>query len=92
VCNYSGSVGVPQKNVITVVGESIKLYCLFKGNLKVLNPVMSAYWEISSYGQHSAPTYIMDNSTGPYCIAVYQSEDGSSCNFTNQLSIPRVPS
>jgi len=93
VCNNSGSVAVPQKDVITVEGESIKLHCLFKGNLQVLNPVMSAYWAISSYGQHSEPTYITDNSTDPYNIAIYQtclSEDGSCCNFTVQLSISHI--
>ena len=94
MCNNSGSVAVPQKNIMTVKGESIKLHCLFKGNLKILWPSMSIYWMIGSHDQHTEPTYIMDNSTDPYRIAVYQtclSEDGSCCNFTNQVNINRVP-
>ncbi|XP_065884414.1 hemicentin-1-like isoform X2 [Dysidea avara] len=94
VCNNSGSVAVPQKDIMTVKGESIVLQCLFKGNLKILWPSMSSYWMIGSHGQHTEPTYIMDNSTDPYRIAVYQtclSEDGSCCNFTNQLNILKVP-
>ena len=85
---------VPQKNIMTVKGESVVLHCLFKGNLKILWPSMSIYWMIGSHGQHTEPTYIMDNSTDPYRIAVYQtclSEDGSCCNFTNQLNIKSVP-
>ncbi|XP_065884527.1 uncharacterized protein [Dysidea avara] len=94
VCNNSGSVAIPQKNIMTVKGESIVLHCLFKGNLKILWPSMSSYWMIGPHGQHKDPTYIMDNSTDPYRIAVYQtclSEDGSCCNFTNQLDIVKVP-
>ncbi|XP_065884426.1 hemicentin-1-like isoform X2 [Dysidea avara] len=94
VCNNSGSVAVPQKNIMTVKGESIKLHCLFKGNLKILWPSMSIYWMIGSHDQQTKPTYIMDNSTNPYRIAVYQtclSKDGSCCNFTNQLNIEKVP-
>ena len=95
MCNNSGSVAVPQKNIITVKGESIVLHCLFKGNLKVLWPSMSIYWMIGPHAQHTESTYIMDNSTDPYRIAVYQtclSKDGSCCNFTNQLNIKKVPS
>jgi len=87
VCNNSGSVAVPQKNIMTVKGESIVLHCLFKGNLKILWPSLSSYWMIG-------PTCIMDNSTDPYRIAVYQtclSTDGSCCNFTNQLNILKAP-
>ena len=94
VCNNSGSVAVPQKNVMTVEGESIKLRCLFKGNLKVLWPSITSYWIIRSIDIHAKPTYILDNSTNHYQIAVYQtclSEDGSCCNFTNQLNIKNVP-
>ena len=94
MCNNSGSVAVPQKNIMTVKGESIVLQCLFKGNLKILWPSMSSYWMIGPHDQHSEPTYITDNSTDPYRIVVYQtclSEDGSCCNFTNQLSIQKVP-
>jgi len=93
VCNNSGSVAVPQKNIMTVKGESIVLHCLFKGNLKILWPSMSSYWMIRPYGQHSQTTYITDNSTDPYRIAIYQtclSKDGSCCNFTNQLNILKV--
>ncbi|XP_065884041.1 uncharacterized protein [Dysidea avara] len=93
VCNNSGSVVVPQKNIMTVKGESVVLHCLFKGNLKILWPSMSSYWMIGPHDQHTEATYIMDNSTDPYRIAVYQtclSEDGSCCNFTNQLNIVKV--
>ena len=93
VCNNSGSVAVPQKNIMTVKGEYIVLHCLFKGNLKILWLSMSSYWVIGSHNQHTEPTYIMDNSTDPYRIAVYQtclSKDGSCCNFTNQLSIKKI--
>ena len=93
MCNNSGSVAVPQKNIMTVKGEYIVLSCLFKGNLKILWPSMSSYWMIGSHDQHTEPTYIMDNSTYPYRIAVYQtclSKDGSCCNFTNQLNIQKV--
>jgi len=94
VCNNSGSVAVPQKNIMTVKGESIVLQCLFKGNLEVLWPSMSSYWIIGPHDQQKKPAYIKDNSTNPYNIAVYQtclSEDGSCCNFTNQLDILQVP-
>ena len=93
MCNNSGSVVVPQKNIMTVKGESVVLHCLFKGNLKILWPSMSSYWMIGPHDQHTEATYIMDNSTDPYRIAVYQtclSEDGSCCNFTNQLNIVKV--
>ena len=93
MCNNSGSVAVPQKNIMTVKGEYIILSCLFKGNLKILWPSMSSYWMIGSHDQHTEPTYILDNSTYPYRIAVYQtclSKDGSCCNFTNQLNIQKV--
>ena len=55
---------------------------------------MSIYWMIGSHGQHTEPAYIMDNSTDPYRIAVYQtclSKDGSCCKFTNQLNIEKIP-
>ena len=94
MCNNSGSVAVPQKNIMTVKGESIVLHCLFKGNLKILSFSMSSYWMIGPHDQHSDSTYVTDNSTDLYRIAVYQtclSEDGSCCNFTNQLNIKRVP-
>ena len=94
MCNNSGSVAVPQKNIMTVKGEYIVLQCLFKGNLEILWPSMTSYWIIGPHGQQSEPTYIMDNSTDPYHIAVYQtclSRDGSCCNFTNELSIMKVP-
>ena len=95
VCNNSGSVAVPQKDVITVKGESIVLQCLFKGNLKMLSPSLSVYWIIRPHDQHTNPIYIMDNFTDHYHIAVYQtclSKDGSCCNFTNQLNIQNVSS
>jgi len=94
VCSNSGSVAVPQKDIITVKGESIVLQCLFKGNLKVLWPSMSSYWMIGTHNDWTPSMYIMDNSTDPYRIAVYQtclSEDGSCCNFTDKLYIQRVP-
>jgi len=87
-------VAVPQKNIMTVKGESIVLQCLFKGNLKILWPSLSSYWMIGLLDQHSEPTYVTDNYTNPYRIAVYQtclSKDGSCCNFTNELSIMKVP-
>jgi len=86
-------VAVPQKNIMTVKGESIVLQCLFKGNLKILWPSLSSYWMIGLLDQHSKPTYVTDNYTDPYRIAVYQtclSKDGSCCNFTNQLIIQKV--
>jgi len=87
-------VAVPQKNIMTVKGESILLHCLFKGNLEILWPSLSSYWMIGPHDQRREPTYITDNSTDPYRIAVYQtclSEDGCCCNFTNQLIIKNVP-
>ena len=94
VCNNSGSVAVPQTNVMTVKGESIVLQCLFKGNLEVLEPSISSFWMIGPHDEHAKPTYITENSTDQYYIAVYQtclSEDGSCCNFTNKLIIEDVP-
>ena len=94
MCNNSGSLAVPQKNIMTVKGESIALHCLFRGNLNILWPSMSSYWMIGPNDKHSGATYITDNSSDPYRIAVYQtclSEDGSCCNFTNQLDIMKVP-
>ena len=93
MCKNSGSVAVPQKDVITVKGESIVFQCLFKGNLKVLWPSMTSYWMIKSHDPHSKPTYITDNSTDQYQIAVYQTcltENGSCCNFTNQLYVQKA--
>ena len=90
MCKNSGSVAVPQKDVTTVKGESILLQCLFKGNLKILWPSMTSYWMIRSHDQHSKPTYVTNNSTKQYHIAVYQtclSDNGSCCNFTNQLYV-----
>ena len=91
VCKNSGSVAVPQKDVTTVKGESIVL--CFQENFKILLPSLTAYWVIKSHDQCTKPTYIKDNSTSQYHIAVYQtclSEDGSSCSFTNQLDIQNV--
>ena len=94
MCNNSGSVAVPQKNIMTVKGEYIALHCLFKGNLKILWPSLSSYWMIGPHDQQRESIYITDNSTELYRIAVYQtclSENGSCCNFTNQLIIQNVP-
>lgn len=85
---------VPQKDIITVEGESILLQCQFKGNYEAISPSLSVYWMIRSRDQHTKPTYIQDNSTDKYQIAVYQtclSDNGSCCNFTNNLSIQNIP-
>ena len=94
MCNNSGSVAVPQKNIMAVKGESIVLQCLFRGNLEVLSSSMSSYWIVPIDYYYLKPTYITDNSTDPYHISIYQtclSKDGSCCNFTNQLYISKVP-
>ena len=74
---------------MTVKGESITFHYLFKGNLEILSPTMSSYWMTGPHGQYTESTNITDNSTDPYRITVYQtclSEDGSCCNFTNNLT------
>ena len=91
VCNNSGSVAVPQKNIMTVKGESIVLQCLIKGNLKILETFTRSLWEISSGKINKEVTYIADNSTDPYRIAVYQSV-ASRCEFVNKLIILNVSS
>jgi len=85
VCNNSGTLIAPHQNMMTVKGESIKLHCLFKGNL---GPSIQSYWVIEPYSQSSKKTFIVDNSTYPYLIGVYQND---GCNFTNQLTIQNVP-
>ncbi|XP_065886340.1 titin-like isoform X2 [Dysidea avara] len=88
VCKNPGILVSPQRNLMTVKGESIMLSCQFRGNLKTLDASLTSYWSITPYGQTSNKTDIMDNSTYPYLIGVYQIED---CNFTNQLTIQSVP-
>ena len=88
VCKDSGSLAGRQKNIMTVVGEHIKLECLFIGNLKLLKYSLYVSWEVSyPYGQQIKR--IIDNSTHPYQISVFQtclSDDGSCCKFVDQLT------
>ena len=84
---------MPLHNVMrTVEGEHVQLNCLFKGNLAVLSKSLSSYWTVNfpPFQQGNTVIHIDDNSTYPYCIAVYQTcltSNGSCCNFTNQLTI-----
>ena len=98
VCKDSGDVAVPLHDVIrTVEGDSIQISCLFKGNLAVLNDILTSYWTIVSPPDQKfnvSQITVTDNSTDPYYIAVYQTcltRDGSCCNFTNQLIIENIP-
>ena len=96
VCKDSGDVAVPLHDVIyTVQGDFIQIGCLFKGNLAVLGFSLTSYWEVTPPPeQKHNESYITDNSTDPYRIAVYQTclaSDGSCCNFTNQLTIQNIP-
>ena len=88
VCNNSGTLITPQKNVMTVEKEPVKLYCIFQGNLQTLGPSIASYWGVKPYGPTSNETFIMDNSTYPYFIGVYQNDE---CNFINQLTIQSAP-
>jgi len=92
VCNNSGSVAVPQKNIMTVKGESIVLQCLFKGNLQVLDLSIFIFWKVSDpLGKWTKR--ITDNSTYPYHLAYFQtcsSDDGSCCEFANRLLISKA--
>jgi len=85
VCNNSGSVAVPQKNIMTVVGECITLQCVFEGN--VLDQSLFVSWEVS-YPREQQFKRITDNSTRPYHLAYFQtclSDDGSCCKFVDRL-------
>jgi len=88
VCKNSGSLAGGQKNIMTVVGEHIKLQCFFEGNLNVLDMSLFVSWEIRyRYGQQTKR--ITDNSTYPYRLAYFQtclSDDGSCCKFVDQLT------
>ena len=90
-CNDSGNINRPPQDIITVSGEYIQFRCLVQGNLHSLNLSLESYWQMnftSSQGNHS--TFISDNSTDPYRIAVYPTCE-NCCNFTSQLTILRTP-
>ena len=93
VCKDSGDVAVPLYDVtLAVEGDFIQISCLFKGNLAVLGISLTSYWTVTT--QMLNTSYVIDNSTDPYRIAVYQTcltSDGSCCNFTNQLTIQNIP-
>ena len=93
VCKDSGDVAVPLHDVTLVVeGDLIQISCLFKGNLAVLGISLTSYWTVTT--QMLNTSYVIDNSTDPYRMAVYQTcltDDGSCCNFTNQLTIQNIP-
>ena len=96
MCEDSGDVAVPLHDVTyTVEGDFIQISCLFKGNLALLGFSLTSYWEvIPPPEQKHNESYIADNSTDPYRIAVYQTcltRDGSCCNFTNKLIIENIP-
>ena len=96
MCKDSGDVAIPLHDVtVTVQGDFIQIGCLFKGNLAVLGFSLTSYWAVTPPPeQKHNKSYIADNSTDPYRIAVYQTcltSDGSCCNFTNQLTIQNVP-
>ena len=95
MCNDSGDVAVPLCNVtLAVEGDFIQISCLFKGNLDDLGTSLTSYWMVTPRsGQNLNESYIIDNSTDPYRIAVYQTcltSDGSCCNFTSQLRILNI--
>jgi len=85
-------VAVPQKDIITVKGESIVLQCVFEGNLKVLDLSIVVSWEVSDlYGKWTK--YITDNSTNSYQITYFQTcltDDGWCCKFANRLLISKA--
>jgi len=88
VCNNPGSLARGQKNIMTVVGEDIKLQCFFKGNLNILDLSLFVSWEIS-YRHGQKTKRITDNSTYPYHLAHFQTcltDDGSCCEFVDQLT------
>ena len=96
MCEDSGDVAVPLHDVTyTVEGDFIQISCLFKGNLALLGFSLTSYWEvIPPPEQKHNESYISDNSTDPYLIALYQTcltSDGSCCNFTNKLIIENIP-
>ena len=94
VCNDSGDVAVPLRNVTLVVeGDFIQISCLLKGNLTVLGISFTSYWTVTT--QMLNTSYVINNSTDPYRIAVNQTcltSDGFCCNFINQLTIQNIPS
>ena len=71
-------------------GEYIQFRCLVQGNLCSLDLSLTSYWKVDfpPYQDHNS-TYISDNSTDPYRIAVYQTSE--NCVFTNQLTILEIP-
>ena len=94
--NNSGSVAIPLHNVTIIVqGDFVQISCIFKGNLGVLGASLTSYWSVDPPpAQHSDVSYVTDNATDPYRIAVYQTcltSGGSCCNFTNQLTILSIP-
>ena len=96
MCNNSGSVAIPLHNVTIIVqGDFVQISCIFKGNLGVLGASLTSYWSVNPPpAQHSDVSYVTDNTTDPYRIAVYQTcltSGGSCCNFTNQLTILSIP-
>ena len=95
MCKDSGDVAVPLHDVILAVERDfIQINCLFKGNLDDLDISFTSSWVVTPRsGQNLHESYITDNSTDPYRIAVFQTcltSDGSCCNFTNELIILNI--
>ena len=96
MCEDSGDVAVPLHDVTyTVEGDYIQINCLFKGNLALLGFSLTSYWTVTPPPEQKLnESYISDNSTDPYLIALYQTcltGNGSCCNFTNKLIIENIP-
>ena len=90
-CTDSGKIIRSPQDIITVLGEYIQFRCLVQGNLRTLGFSLTSYWQVDypPYLGHNS-TFISDNSTDPYRIAVYPTcED--CCEFASQLTILRIP-
>ena len=88
-CNDSGKIIRSPQDIITVSGEYIQFSCLVQGNLRTLGFSLTSYWQVDyppNQGQSS--TYISDNSTNPYLIAIYPTHE--NCALTSLLIIARI--
>ena len=90
-CNNLGKITESSQDIITAPGEYIQLKCLVQGNLNSLGFSLTNYWTMDfPPSQNLNTTYIVDNSTDPYRIALYPNCE-ACCNFTTQLTILSVP-
>ena len=90
-CSNPGEILRSPQDIITVLGEYIQFRCLVQGNLRTLGLSLTSYWQVDYppyQGRNS--TFISDNLTDPYRIAVYPNCE-NCCNFTSQLTILRIP-